>query len=73
MNATGWFRYRTVGGRVTVVARWYWPEATLVEVNDGSGWRQEPLLLEITDDPSWEEITEADADAWLAEPAQNPS
>lgn len=67
MTPTAWFRYRTVEGRVAVVARWYWPDATLVEVNDGSGWREESLFLEITEDPSWEEITEDEAEAWLAD------
>lgn len=69
MTPTAWFRYRTVDDRVSVVARWYWPDATRVEVNDGSGWREEPLFLEVTDDPSWEETTEAEAEAWLADKA----
>ena len=67
MNPTAWFRYRTVSDRISTVARWYWPEATLVEVNSGSGWREEPLFLDVTDDPGWEDISEEDAEAWLAE------
>lgn len=64
MTPTKWWQYRD-GGAVTVVARTYWPDATLVEVNDGSGWRTAHILTEIMDDPSWEAVDKARVDMWL--------
>lgn len=59
MSPTRWFKYLDGNGNIKLVARWYYPQATKVEVNDGSGWREAPLFLEIAEDPSWEEIPES--------------
>lgn len=65
MNPTAWFQYRHVDGSIKAVARWYFPAATRVEVNDGTGWRDAPLLLEITDDTGWEDTDERSAERWV--------
>lgn len=51
---------------VTAAARSYWPNSTRCETNDGSGWVERPILLDLAEDPSWVAATEADVDAWLA-------
>jgi hypothetical protein len=69
MEPTAWWKHVPEPGGPTVsVARWYWPEATRVEVNNGNGegWVDRPVFLDLHDDPGWEESTEADAEAWLA-------
>jgi len=72
MKPTMWFKHLMGNDdTVSVVGRWFWPEATKTEVNDGSGWRDAPVFLAMNDDPSWEQITETEADEWLA--GQNPS
>lgn len=65
MNPTAWFQYRHVDGSIKLVARWYFPASTRVEVNDGTGWSEARLLLEITEDPSWEASSEPVADRWI--------
>lgn len=66
MKPTKWFKTGTADGQQTAVARWYWPESTLTEVNTGTGWVERPIFLDLHDDPGWEETTEADVDAWLS-------
>lgn len=78
MNPTKWWKHTDDDGETLTVARWYWPDATRVDMflHDGStGW-SDPLpgsevFLEITDDPSWVEIGRDEAEQWIA--AQNPS
>ncbi|MEO6652656.1 MAG: hypothetical protein ABIP17_08370 [Ilumatobacteraceae bacterium] len=43
----------------------YWPESSKTEIN-GDGWREVFLLLELTEDPDWEWIDEAEADIQIA-------
>lgn len=70
MAGTGWWVYRSHPEQdISLVGRWEWPNSTLVEVNDGSGWRAAPLLLELTEDPGWEEADQATVDEWLARTA----
>lgn len=72
MKPTAWFKYR-IAGAIRVVARWYFPTSTLVEINNGSGtgWVVARRLLEITEEPEWEDSTEAEAEEWLAGRDQN--
>lgn len=72
MTATGyWISVAPSTGRKTAVARGYWPESTLTEVNygDGNGWVEKPLLMELDEDPYWESTDEATVEAWLADVA----
>ena len=73
MTPTAWYlnEFRPPVGsalisKVTMAARSYWPEATLTETNDGFGWVERRILLDLAEDPSWVEVTEAEVDAWLA-------
>ena len=63
---TAWFQKRFNDGTIKVVGRGFWPNTTRVEGNTGSGWVDRHWLLEITEDPDWEESTEDAVDAWLA-------
>lgn len=63
---TAWFQYRHVDGTIKVVGRWFWPNATRVEGNFGSGWVERRWLLEVQEDTGWEATTEDATNAWLA-------
>ena len=63
---TAWFQYRHVDGTIKVVARWFWPHATGVEGNTGSGWMERSWFLEVQDDTGWENSSEGAVNAWLA-------
>ena len=55
MEPTAYFHHRRGGW-----ARWYWPDATKVEVFREGEWVERPLFLDLNEDPDWEDVDEAD-------------
>jgi len=63
---TGWFFKQEDGEPPSNVARWQWPNSTLVEIWKEPGeWMAMPIFMEVQEETSWVPCSQEAAEEWL--------